>query len=266
MNVVNPAAGTNASKQQHNATKLARDAIFQNEEDLTGGWFTALAASIYIASFSYVGVEIVAGTAQEAKFVDSKANESTSGGILNGPSNRERSSTKLKDPFEFSLWVPMVTTVIYVWGGWIVSENIYWNDERLPASVWSDGKTTPNGESRSIFVIANKDSGSANSATTSTALTAFLIVHVLSTSTSSLYVASRTLFGLAYTSVKSRGHTETTLLSRFLDILVRKSKFDVPYVAILVSAWLCWLPFLKYGFKAAFLDVRQILISSKQGA
>ncbi|CAI6094537.1 unnamed protein product [Clonostachys chloroleuca] len=204
MNVINSAAGTIASEKQHSATKLARDAIFQNEEALAGGWFTALAASIYIASFSYVGVEIVAGTAQEAKFVDSKANESTSGGILNGSSNRERSPIKLKDPFKFSLWVPIVTTVIYVWGGWIVSENIYWKDARLPASVWSDGKTAPKGESRSVFVIANKDSGSADSAMTSNALTALLIVHVLSTSTSSLYVASRTLFGLAYTSVKSR--------------------------------------------------------------
>lgn len=272
--------------------------MFQNEENDFGGWFAAISASIFLASFSILGIEIVAATAQEASFeplsVRKPAEEDGHVGTPTiGFGSRGRSITRVarhahnheltpigsrlsdnisrgsgswddgedtqtlnmarKDPFAYAMWVPIVATVVYVWGGWIVSQNIGWNDERLPTLEWA--REPPNGTSSSVFVTSAAKSKFSHHLPT--AMTSLLILHVVSTSSSVLYVASRTLFGFAYTISKRLQGKRRTWRYKVASKLATTNKFDVPYVAVLTSSWLFWFPFLKYASRHSFGSVSE---------
>lgn len=253
-----------------------RDVIFQNEPNAYGGWFASISASVFLASFSILGVEIVAATAQEANFETTPPRKRTEedGNELAALPSRGRSETSIdaglalsrgsslrdasldppilnlarKDPFAYAMWVPVVVTAVYVWGGWIVSQNIRWDDPRLPTLEW--GVAPPVNASISPFVNSAMDSRFRRQLPD--ALSSLLVLHVVSTSSSVLYVAARTLFGFAYTtSVRLEGRRRTWRY-KVASRLAAKNKFDVPYVAVLVSAWLFWFPFLKYTSRRSF--------------
>lgn len=261
-----------------------REVIFHHDENKYGGWFAAISASVFLASFSILGIEIVAATAQEANFETTpptKRRTEEDGNELRtmAGSHRGRSVVSIdeeavaasqsssrrddsqdtpvlnfarKDPFAYAMWIPIVVTVVYVWGGWMVSQNIGWDDDRLPTLKW--GNSRPKGK-HSISPFVNSAADSRFSDHLPTVLTTLLIFHVVSTSSSVLYVASRTLFGFAYTTSNRLKGRRRTWRYNVASKLASKNKFDVPYVAVLVSAWLFWFPFLKYTSPRSFNSV-----------
>lgn len=264
--------------------------MFHYQENDYGGWFASISASIFLASFSILGIEIVAAAAQEANFETTSPKEKPSlgertldegnelghvrsqsrseasmdyglGRISRGSSIHEASqeppmpTTTNKNPFSYAMWVPTVVTLVYVWGGWIVSQNINWEDDRLPTLEW--GTALPEGASSSPFVNSANDSKFSRHLPI--AMTSLLILHVVSTTSSILYVASRTLFGFAYTASIRLAGRRRTWRYKVVSTLATKNHFDVPYVAILVSAWLFWVPFLKYTSRRSFNSVSAAL-------
>ncbi|KAI0136670.1 amino acid permease-domain-containing protein [Xylariales sp. AK1849] len=176
-------------------------------------------------------------------------------------SDAQQSPTNLELPLDRTgeifrgpaLLVPLVATLIYVWAGWSVTQNINWDDPQLPSLNWfsSDGS--------SIFVDVGRNYDPPTTTSTSrlgNALTTLLIINVFSTSSTALFISSRTLFGLAYTLRKRHHDKPHVWWVRIARILSKKNKFDVPWVAVLVSAWLWWLPFTRYKANASIaIDV-----------
>lgn len=226
--------------------------MFNHTGPETGGWFASLLSSIFLGSFSFVGIEVVAATAQEAVFQDNDecSLPPDSGGVTSPhdippefrppprDEGRQLLNTTAKNPFEYAHWVPLIATFIYLWGGWIVSHNIPWDHGLLPSLPWS---SKSGGSSRSIFVT----SAEWYSEGMGTAVNVLLLLNVASTASTALYVAARTLFGFAYTYTKTHDADRSRTL-QVMSWLSVKSKFDVPYRAVIVSSWLFWLPFLKY--------------------
>lgn len=336
MNVMNPDGKHTPSTNHHTITNThtvganttpdadtiaPREVIFHSSNDEYGGWFASISASVFLASFSILGIEIVAATAQEANFettpprtrrrptLEDGNNEMMSIGVgrrssmtslehhhphhphhyHHNPTTRGSTSSisslphydpnedppiftgstanatkttivNRKDPFAYAMWIPTTVTVVYVWGGWIVSQNIRWDDERLPTLEW--GAAVPKGASISPFINSAADSGFSKHLPKT--LTSLLVLHVISTSSSVLYVAARTLFGFAYTTSNRLAGQRRTWRYRVASWLAAKNKFDVPYVAVLVSAWLFWLPFLKYTSRRSFNSVRTYYLHSLQ--
>lgn len=208
-------------------------------------------ASTFIASFAFVGIETIAATAREAQSESPPKNSDT---LTNGTSDvPQRPAPSVNDdynPFKGILWVPFVVTCFYIWGGWIVSQNVVWDDERL---------FKLKGSSDSIFVFSALDfdnHGAAynsceynSSSPLSRAIAGLLIINLVSTSSTVLYVASRTLFGLAYAKVRkaeAKPIQRQTMLLWIARKLARTSDFNVPFVAVLASTFLLFLPFIKY--------------------
>lgn len=232
--------------------------MFQSSLPPAGGWFAALLTSMFVGSFSFVGIEVIAATAQEAVFKNNRDRTNSPNDAaphaadhpppppLPAPNGLDQTSessglldTTKDNPFEYAIWVPVAATFIYLWGGWIVSHNVPWDDDSLPALSWSSKSQKSGG---SIFVT----SGERYSETMGTAVTILLLLNVASTSSTALYVASRTLFGFAYNTTTRANDSRFSWFLTAMSWLSVKSKFDVPYRAVLVSSWLLWLPFLKY--------------------
>lgn len=248
------------------STLNSRDVVFQLS-GTPGGWFAALLTSIFLGSFSFVGIEVIAATAEEAKFRPSPhppppppvgvppnhAPPPSDPTPTRSVTYSRLLDTSADNPFEYAIWVPIAATFIYLWGGWIVTHNVAWNDSRLPG--WSSGSHQSSG---SIFVT----SGGMYSGAMEQAVTVLLLLNVASTSSSALYVASRTLFGLAFNTAKAgKDNSRYRWYFCIMCWLSVKSKFDVPYRAIFLS-WVIlssWLPFLKY-LKSPdhYLDVSDI--------
>jgi yeast amino acid transporter len=183
-----------------------------------------------------VGVEVVAATAQEAKLDDDIQPDDFP--TQDGQVSRE---SRTCDPFHLpAVLVPVTAMFIYLWGGWIVTQNVEWNDERLPKWIKSNNDD-------SVFVLSAKQ----YSPWLGKGLTVLLVINVLSTSSTALFVASRTLFGL------TRDLDTRTLdpWLRWLAVFGQKSKYDVPWPAVLASSWLIWVPFLKYLAQNTFETV-----------
>jgi hypothetical protein len=235
-----------------------REVAFHNVE--YANWFMTIIACVFRASFSFVGLEVVAAAAQEASFQEDLTNDvfaESQGNELNNvqrdisnSADRLETSTQIDtggsgnpsaNPFSLALYVPWTAAVLYLWGGWSVSQNIDYNDPDLMEQDGSD----------SIFIITAR----RHSEGMATALTAFFILGVAFTSSTALYVASRALFGLAYATTKSQevGHHDIRLpVARFL---AKKSKFDVPYIAVFCSASISLLSLLEYAPKLNLLTV-----------
>lgn len=240
---------------KNSTSALATRSVVFYPVDNWGGWFTVISSSVLLASFSFVGIETVATTAQEAKFSPIHNSAISRHTSSNDQEHRENTGSSALDttannPFKFIVWIPIVATVTYVWGGWIVSQNVGRDNPCLPVLL---GQTPSSCGSTSIFFISANDyhhNADQNTSTnTSTqmgnAITILLLISVSSTSSTALYVATRTLFGFAYTETK-RHPGEQGPFFKTMSFLSKKSKFDVPYRAVLASAWLLGLPFLKY--------------------
>jgi amino acid transporter len=192
-------------------------------------------------AYAYIGVEIIAVVALEAK-------------IAVHPPGRNRtrnSGNSLKYPAKLIAWI---TALIYFLSAFSYYMNVSWLDPSLPGLGSRDNaatflnRTQAAGNStampsmktprtNSIVVIALDNAGLP-------ALAGFvngcLIVAVLSAANTALYVASRTLFGLT----KAIG-PDSRFWGWFSVFSTTTPGRRVPAPALFISALaFCWIPFL----------------------
>jgi amino acid transporter len=188
---------------------------------------------IPLIAYSFLGIEVVAVTAFEAE-----------------------SSKSLRRPSQIIAYITLLLYLLCLLGELL---NIQWTNRHLP-SIYngvgddsSNSATPDNPSSTSMLIIAIWQAGFPK------ALAGFingcLIFSVLSASNTSLYVASRTLYGMA------RDIPKTNWLGRQMHkISLVVPKTGVPAAAILLSAIsFFWLPFiqLKKGYAVQYVRVSQ---------
>ncbi|KAH7120582.1 amino acid permease-domain-containing protein [Dactylonectria macrodidyma] len=161
----------------------------------------------------------------------------------------------IENPFELASFLPIVITIIYLWGGWIVSQNVSWMSDSLPSLEWTDDSQPCNADI-SIFVIsADKLS---RKGTLPNALTGLLIINIASTSGAALYIASRTLYG--FTSAFVRDHkNEQGVMIFFARVLSLTTSWGVPWVSVLASVWMSFLPFVTHGASAKVIHAIDVV-------
>jgi amino acid transporter len=186
--------------------------------------------AIPIAAYSFLGIEIVAIAAFEA-----------------------RDASSIKWP---SRSLPLVVLVLYVMCTIGEALNVSWHDTHLPYIYGGVGNSTigqmpSNPTSVSMIINAAYDAGHRNMAGF---LNGCLIFSVISASNTSLYVASRTLYGMI------REMPDTNWLYSKIRWISRVQKLTgVPVIALLVSAIsFCWLPFLQLEEGYALQDVSSL--------
>ena len=142
-----------------------------------------------------------------------------------------------------AVWMPIIAGCLYTWGALIVSFDLKWDDINLPRVSWlpkNEGSLGPvlAGTSDSGFVIIAKESLMNG---LSSFVTAGLVISAMTAANTTLYVASRTLFGL------TRGveaSSTSPYLLQFLAYLGKTDQRKVPVRAIVASCFFCWVPFL----------------------
>lgn len=183
--------------------------------------------------FSFIGQEIFVITAFEAKY-----------------------SRDLRRPSQI---MPYIVLIIYLLVGIGEALNVKWTDSHLPAIYGglehSPNTAATNPSTTSMVVLATFRAGYQNIAGF---LNGCLIFSVLSASNTSLYVASRTLYGLA-TQIP-----DTNIVGRNLQWLkIVPFKNGVPAWALVISAmFFIWLPFLQLKRGYAVQDLQEILETS----
>ncbi|KAJ5765988.1 uncharacterized protein N7511_003604 [Penicillium nucicola] len=192
--------------------------------DAAHDWTTALLMSVSIATFAYVGVEVVSSSVLEAA---KSPSHSKDGG----------------NPFKFSaIWIPVFATGAYCLSGTLGTLDIERKDPQLPRLSWlpQNPGQDDHFSSRAAFVVialASKIPGLADT------FNAFLVFTCISCATTNLYIASRALFGL--TSRLEGGEGQRWYI-RFLASFGKTDSRKVPVRAIIFSAvafW--WVPFLQ---------------------
>ena len=171
-----------------------------------------------IAALAFVGVEITAATALEARA---------------RPHADGHGTASISIKFS-ATWTSFIAAVIYFLGGLLMPLNVPWGGSPArPGSISSSTK----GQSNSGFVLSANKSGIPG---LGGALTVFLLITALTAANTSLYVASRTLFGLTRELHYGRWYSPTTLLAFF----GRTNSYKVPVRAMFLSCCLLWVPFL----------------------
>jgi len=167
-----------------------------------------------MVAYSYVGMELVALTAYEAKHTSS-----------------------IKYP---SRIIAYVTALAYFLVSLGAALNVQWTDNCLPLT--NNGTDDGCHRTSSMVIIATYR---ANHPTWAGFINGCLIFSVFSASNTSLYVASRTLYGLTRDLPKDRWLGRKL---RYLSYVVTQT--GVPAPALLLS-WLAffWLPFLQIPAK-----------------
>ncbi|GAB1218578.1 hypothetical protein ATERTT37_007837 [Aspergillus terreus] len=110
--------------------------MFPYHKEVAGNWAEAFFVCLSIAAFAYIGVEITAATALEAR-LDKKPR-----------SGEEAASHATKGPWpavsvQFSAtWTSFIAWVIYFLGSLMMTLNVKWDDINLPRAGWlgSPGK------------------------------------------------------------------------------------------------------------------------------
>ena len=183
--------------------------------------------SISLACFAFVGIEIPAATALEARVQTPS--------IRGGPVDRTVRFA--------AAWVSIIAGCIYILGALLVSIDLNWDDVNLPRVSWlvfvsSNPGLLLAGTSNSAFIIAGKEAKLPGLADF---ITVGLVISALTAANTTLYVASRTLFGL------TRGvdtNSQSPWIKRFLSFLGKTNHRKVPMRAIVASCCFCWIPFL----------------------
>jgi yeast amino acid transporter len=210
-----------------------------------------------IAIFAYIGVEIVAASALEAKW---PRNQSTS---ATGVPQRAN-DTLIGNTVKFSsIYISILATIGYAVSGLLVSVNTPYNECQLPRLSYlnlSTAKCTnltsacPDAEDSGCLVPFNSSLVSATSVFVSIAQQAkiprlsdifnvFLVVTCLSCANTNIYVASRALFGLT---AGLEGGSGQPWHIRVLAWFGRTNRRKVPMRAMVFSAFaFCWVPFLQ---------------------
>ncbi|CZR51483.1 uncharacterized protein PAC_01359 [Phialocephala subalpina] len=197
---------------------------FRSDSTVTTSPFVAFLAGIPIAVYAFGGVEIIAVTAIEAK-----------------------------DPPGSLKW-PAKSVAAILWIGYIFSVlgfylNVSWQDSSLPSMVIRESQQTLSGSS--ILIIAANNSkipglpGFLNGA---------LLLTVFSAANTTIYVASRTLFGLAKGLDCDGGATSRI----FSHLGTTWPLTNVPAWAVVASAVsFIWLPWLHAGLNYGDQSLQQ---------
>ncbi|RAQ55503.1 amino acid transporter [Aspergillus flavus] len=225
MIVINVGGG----REGHIGTRYYRDSsIFQYDDRAAGNWVTALFISFSIAAFSFVGVDIAAATALEAR-PDRKRISAEY------PLNEE-----LKQPWPFisirfsATWTSFIAWIAYFVAGFVMTLNLPWDSDQLPEAGWL-GHPGPKSDrpTDSGFVISAKQSGIKGLADL---FNVILLFTALTCANTNLYVGSRTLFGLTR---KIYGRKW-----RWLAFFGKTNSYQVPVRAMFLSCCFLWVPFL----------------------
>jgi amino acid transporter len=185
---------------------------------------------ISIASFAYVGVEIVAASALEVKPRQAKAaDEETASPGQSLVSNTVKLS---------AVYIPVVVTIGYTLAGFLISLDMPRDDCALPRVEWAKDECPRKGYDVSVFVtIADKIPHMNH------VFNVFVVLTAMTTASTNLYVASRSLFGL--TSRIDGSHDDPWYL-KICAYFGRTNSHKVPIRAVVFSAlafW--WVPFLE---------------------
>ncbi|KAI5368459.1 hypothetical protein J4E82_010754 [Alternaria postmessia] len=190
---------------------------FKYNQDYTTNKYRALAYVIPMIAFGFLGIETVAVTAFEA-----------------------HTSRSLRLPSQSIAYVVLLLYFLCLLGQCL---NVSWQDEHLPLIYGGIGNSTTdtnelkNPTSSNLTIIALWAQGQKGLAGF---LNGAMIFSVISAANTSLYVASRTLYGIA------RDVPTTNRLGKFLhSFSVVVPKTGVPARALIFSAGaFLWLPFL----------------------
>jgi yeast amino acid transporter len=194
------------------------------------------------ATFAFVGVEIIAASALEAKWPKRRTAEDR----IDSDISRRSNDTLIGSTVKFSaIYISVLATIVYSVSGALVSLDISRADCQLPRLSWVTGGADDCSDSHdantvSAFVLIAQLSKNPR---LSDVFNAFLVFTALTCANTNLYVASRTLFGL--TSRLEGGRGQPWLL-RVLAWFGRTNRRKVPMRAMLFSAlafW--WVPFLQ---------------------
>jgi amino acid transporter len=190
--------------------------------------------TIPIVAYGYIGVEIVAVTALEAK----------------DPRN------SLKYPAKSIAWI---TTIIYFLSALGFYLNVPWFDSSLPAlsgrvmhgtTVFAPNTNTT--QTSSVLVIAVLN---ASIPTLPGFINGCLIMAVLSAANTALYVSSRTLFGLT-----REIDPDDKLWWWIAKLSTTTPHRKVPAAALFLStAAFCWVPFLHLSKSYSDQDLQEIM-------
>lgn len=201
---------------------------------------------ISIAAFAYVGVEVVAASALEARWPSAKRDSGEQGqqSLITRPVVSK--TVKLA-----SIFIPFIMTGAYVIAGLLTSLNISRSDSQLPRLSWSkkgqedseNSSGMSSGVTMSVFVIIARG---ANVPMLDQVINIFLVFTVMGCASTNLYVASRTLFGMT---TRLNDSPTQSLLLRFLALFGKTNRFRVPMRAVIFSAVaFCWVPFLQLEY------------------
>lgn len=179
-----------------------------------------------IAAFAYVGVDITAAIALEAR-LDSKR-----------PQGEKGFWPTISVRF-VATWTTFIIWIIYFLAGIMLSFNVYWENPNLPRESFLGSpvsRTDSNQiKSNSGFVISaslSKIPGLDN------VVAVIILVTVIFSANTNLYVASRSLFVLT-----RKIHGENWYL-QFLAFFGKTNSYYVPVRAMLLSCCFLWVPFL----------------------
>ncbi|TDZ34984.1 Arginine permease CAN1 [Colletotrichum spinosum] len=209
---------------------------FSYDKDAAPNWVVALLMSLSIAAFAYVGVEIVAASALEAKWPKSKPRHPST------PDDNPSPETLIGRTVKFSaIYISVLVAVAYTLSGALASLNIPHDHCALPRLSWVPYPgCNPAEPTSSVFVVI---AGDAVRHGLDHAFNVFLVFTALTCANTNLYVASRSLFGL--TSRLDGGAGQPWVL-RLLAWFGRTNGRKVPLRAMVCSAlafW--WVPFLQ---------------------
>ena len=189
-----------------------------------------------MAGFAFVGVEIPAATALEARILPDSASRG-------GPVDK---SVKFS-----AIWISVIVGFIYILGGLLVGSDLYWKDQQLPRLSWLASSTgTDDGisgsdsstkNSSSVFVIAANNSTISGHQALADFINACILITALTAANTTLYVASRTLFSLTK---GIQANPSSPWLTRLLSFFGQTNPRRVPMRALAASCCFCWVPFL----------------------
>jgi amino acid transporter len=200
-----------------------------------------------IAAFAYVGVDITAATALEAR-PDKRNSRDTAADVLKG--RWPYISVRF-----VATWTSFLVWIIYFIAGFLMSLNVEWNDENLPQLSWLGSPSEKDGKFKtdSGFVISAVMSGIPGLADL---ITAIIFVTAVFSANTNLYVASRTLFGLTRR-IQGDGW-------RIFAFFGKTNNYQVPVRAMLLSLVFMWVPFLYLSpHNSADTTISSVSLSSR---
>ncbi|CCT66767.1 related to amino acid permease [Fusarium fujikuroi IMI 58289] len=207
-----------------------------------------------IATFAFTGVEIIAASIVEARWKKAPKDVRRRNTGAQGWGGHENATitTTIRS---MAAVVPIIIGIAYVLGGALVAIGLSRSDPALPRLSWVENGTstatsTIDSTSTATGTSNNDSIKSISSPFTLIAIhsdidylehvfNAFILFTALTCANTNLYVASRVLFGVTSNIRASRG------LLKFLSQFSETYTNGVPLLAVWVSIFFCWVPFLE---------------------